>query len=142
MNRSYTMIVKNLRLKHGLSQEQLASMTHLSTRTIQRIEKDDTVSIESLNLLAKVFNMDTQELQMILEERKNDNIAYDTKQVLCRKKINQKVLIFVLVNLMLFTINMITNAHHWWFLYPLFGWGTLLIYKSFFKHKLKTLNII
>lgn len=57
------MIVKNLRLKHGLSQEQLASMTHLSTRTIQRIEKDDTVSMESLNLLAKVFNMDTQELK-------------------------------------------------------------------------------
>lgn len=136
------MIIKNLRLKNGLSQEQLASMTQLSTRTIQRIEKDDTASIESLNLIAKAFNIDIQELQTMLEEKENDITLKDTEQVPCHTKANRNVFVFLVVNLMLFTINMMTNSHHWWFVYPLVGWGTLLVYKNVVKCKLKTINII
>ena len=51
------MIIKNLRIENGLSQEKLANITSLSTRTIQRIEKDDTGSIESLNKIAEAFNI-------------------------------------------------------------------------------------
>ena len=57
------MIIKNLRLENGWSQEKLADLTTLSTRTIQRIEKDDNASLESLNLLASAFKLDIKELQ-------------------------------------------------------------------------------
>ena len=51
------MIIKNLRLENGWSQEKLANLTTLSTRTIQRIEKDDNASLESLNLLEIAFSI-------------------------------------------------------------------------------------
>ncbi len=31
--------------------------------------------------------------------------------------------VYILVNIMLFIINLLSNAGNWWFLYPLGGWG-------------------
>lgn len=52
------MIVKKLRERRNWSQEQLAIMAGLSTRTIQRIESGNKASIESLKALASVFEVD------------------------------------------------------------------------------------
>lgn len=52
------MILRKLRLQHGWSQEQLAELTGLSTRTIQRIERGGQASLESANALAAVFEVD------------------------------------------------------------------------------------
>ncbi len=52
------MILRKLRLQHGWSQEQLAELTGLSTRTIQRIERGGQPSLESANALAAVFKVD------------------------------------------------------------------------------------
>ncbi len=52
-----TMIVRKLRLKKGWSQEQLASLTDLSVRTIQRIERGQTPSLESKRAFAAVFEI-------------------------------------------------------------------------------------
>ena len=30
---------------------------------------------------------------------------------------------YVIVNLLLFCINLLQSPGHWWFFYPLFGWG-------------------
>lgn len=57
------MVIKNLRLENNWSQEHLANLASLSTRTIQRIEKDDTGSLDSLKVLAKVFEISIEELQ-------------------------------------------------------------------------------
>jgi hypothetical protein len=35
--------------------------------------------------------------------------------------------VFVLVNFMLFFINLLTDTSYWWFIYPLGGWGIGLI---------------
>lgn len=35
--------------------------------------------------------------------------------------------VFILVNIMLFTINMLNDPGHWWFIYPLGGWGIGLV---------------
>lgn len=51
------MIVRKLRLQKGWSQEQLATLTGLSTRTIQRIERGQTPSLESKRALAAVFEV-------------------------------------------------------------------------------------
>lgn len=56
------MIVKKLREKKNWSQEQLAIMSGLSTRTIQRIESGNNASIESLKSIASVFEVDIDTL--------------------------------------------------------------------------------
>ena len=57
------MIVKRLREKRNWSQEQLATMSGLSTRTIQRIESGNKASLESLKALASVFEIDISKLK-------------------------------------------------------------------------------
>jgi len=52
------MILKQLRLSRHLSQEQLADMSGLNVRTIQRIESGKNSSVESLKCLASALNVD------------------------------------------------------------------------------------
>ncbi len=52
------MIVRKLRLQKGWSQEQLAELTGLSVRTIQRLERGQAPSLESARSLAAVFEVD------------------------------------------------------------------------------------
>ncbi|PID65092.1 MAG: XRE family transcriptional regulator, partial [Gammaproteobacteria bacterium] len=52
------MIIQKLRLEHGWSQQQLAEMSGLSVRTIQRIENGKSPSVESIKALAAVFDID------------------------------------------------------------------------------------
>ena len=56
------MVVRKFREKRNWSQEQLATMTGLSTRTIQRIESGNKASLESLKALAAVFEVDISRL--------------------------------------------------------------------------------
>ena len=57
------MIVRKLRLKHGWTQSELAVMTGLTTRTIQRIEQGQRPSLESCKALASVFEVDLSSIQ-------------------------------------------------------------------------------
>ncbi len=52
------MILRKLRLQQGWSQEQVAEITDLSVRTIQRIERGGQASLESAKALAAVFQVD------------------------------------------------------------------------------------
>ncbi len=56
------MILKQVRLSRLLSQEQLAQMSGLSVRTIQRIESGHSPSLESLKCLASVLEIDVSTL--------------------------------------------------------------------------------
>lgn len=56
------MILKQLRMSRLLSQEQLARMSGLSVRTIQRIESGHVPSMESLKCLASVLEVDVPTL--------------------------------------------------------------------------------
>lgn len=55
--------VKTLRLAKGWSQEQLAEVSCLGVRTVQRIEKDGVCSLESRNSLASAFDVQSEDLQ-------------------------------------------------------------------------------
>jgi transcriptional regulator with XRE-family HTH domain len=57
------MQVKTLRLHKSWSQEQLAQLSGLNVRTIQRIEKGDSVGLETLKSLAAVFEIDVNDLK-------------------------------------------------------------------------------
>jgi transcriptional regulator with XRE-family HTH domain len=52
------MLIQKLRLQRGWSQQQLADLSGLSVRTIQRLEKGQDASVESLKSLAAVFEID------------------------------------------------------------------------------------
>lgn len=68
------MILKQLRLSRHLSQEQLADMSGLNVRTIQRIESGKNASVESLKCLASALNVDIATLnQEKFNVNKNSN---------------------------------------------------------------------
>jgi len=52
------MIVRKLRLQRGWSQEHLAALTGLTSRTIQRLERGQRPSLDSQQALAAVFEVD------------------------------------------------------------------------------------
>lgn len=62
-----SLIVQKLRLQRGWSQQQLAELSGLSVRTVQRIEGGQNATAESLKSLAAVFEVDFQELRSALE---------------------------------------------------------------------------
>jgi len=119
------MVIKSLRLKNGWSQEKLAELSNLSLRTIQRIEKDDNASLKSLKQLASAFNLELNQLQEMLQSKKSKKIEQD------KVKKDTEITIFILVNLLLFIINIATSTKHLWFIYPLLGWGIPLFYKRY-----------
>ena len=61
------MSVKSLRLKSNWSQEQLAHLSGLNVRTIQRIEKGERVGLETLKSLASVFEITIDDLKKVIE---------------------------------------------------------------------------
>src|SRR5690606_15331576 len=68
------MILKRLREKRKISQEQLALMAGLSVRTIQRIERGHQASFEALKSLASVLevNISTLEQEMGMIDKTSD----------------------------------------------------------------------
>jgi transcriptional regulator with XRE-family HTH domain len=63
------MIVKKLRVERNWSQEQVATFSGLSVRTIQRVESGQSASLETLKSLASVFEVEisklTEEIKVI-----------------------------------------------------------------------------
>jgi transcriptional regulator with XRE-family HTH domain len=68
------MLVQKLRLQRGWSQEQLAELSGLSVRTIQRIERGLPASNETLKSLASVFEIDFSTLQATQENPMNASL--------------------------------------------------------------------
>jgi transcriptional regulator with XRE-family HTH domain len=54
--------VRTMRLENGWTQEQFAELCGLSVRTIQRLEKTGTASLETTNALAAVLHTERREL--------------------------------------------------------------------------------
>jgi transcriptional regulator with XRE-family HTH domain len=63
--------VKSLRLQKHWSQDQLAQLSDLNVRTIQRVEKGESVGAETLKSLASVFEISTDELINSIDNEKN-----------------------------------------------------------------------
>ena len=70
------MLVKSLRQKSNWSQEQLAQLSGLNIRTIQRVEKGEGVGFETFKYLTAVFEVDVNELK---NENRKENEVHDTQ---------------------------------------------------------------
>ncbi|WP_442855148.1 helix-turn-helix domain-containing protein [Colwellia sp. TT2012] len=69
------MMLKELRISRHFSQEQLAQMSGLNVRTIQRIESGQNASLESLKCLASVLDVDIPTLnqEKLVIDKNSDN---------------------------------------------------------------------
>ena len=61
-------VIKTQRSNRAWSQTQLAEVSGLSLRTIQRIEKTGVASLESVKSLASVFEIDIKDIQQCLNK--------------------------------------------------------------------------
>ena len=122
------MLVQKLRLQRGWSQQQLAELSGLNVRTIQRIEKGQEPSVESLKSLAAVFNVEFS----TLKEQGMDNAVSETQsaeeilafnQVRKLKDFYIHLAQYVLVIAVLTVINALTTPNHWWVQWVVMGWG-------------------
>ncbi len=86
------MIIRKLRLEKGWSQEQLAEMAGVSTRTIQRIERGGQASLETKKCLAAVFEINLINLQKDQKDNdmSDDKITQDERAALNKMRRRMK----------------------------------------------------
>ncbi len=122
------MLVQKLRLQRGWSQQQLAELSGLNVRTIQRIEKGQEPSVESLKSLAAVFNVEFS----TLKEQSMDNVISESQsaeEILAFNQVRKlkgfyiHLAQYVLVIALLTVINALTTPNRWWVQWVIMGWG-------------------
>lgn len=59
--------IRDLRLQHGWTQQQLADICDLSLRTIQRVELHGIASLETCKALAGAFDIERSKLELPAE---------------------------------------------------------------------------
>ncbi|WP_041521946.1 helix-turn-helix domain-containing protein [Gilvimarinus agarilyticus] len=137
------MNVRKLRLQKGWSQEQLAELTGLSIRTISRIERGQTPSLESRNALASVFDVDASQWniedsdmestanQHTETSREATQVDLEEQQAIeCVREVKAFytcVLTYCVIIPFLFVINWMTSPGYIWAWWPAIGWGVGLL---------------
>ena len=116
--------IKKMRLDRHWSQEQLAEMSGLSARTIQRIENGENAGLESLKSLAAVFETNITDSDKKEEEqiRKEEEYVQNVKGF-------YKLLVLAIFSLVVFFVIAIfeSDSEGWFlFLYMLIFWAVSL----------------
>lgn len=127
------MLIQKLRLKRGWSQQQLAEVSGLSTRTIQRLEAGFPPSTESLKSLAAAFEVDFSTLKPEPEmdtatstasshdPEKQEKEAF--RYVRKLKGFYAHLFQYVMVVGFLAIINVVFSPGYLWVLWVAGGWG-------------------
>lgn len=120
-------MIRKLRLEKGWSQEELAHFSGLSVKSIQRAEKGNNISVETLKSLAAVFEIDFNQLKEKQEMSFEDKLNIDEKELLkdirAKKGFYLHAINFFIVMSGLFLINYIFMGGYKWVWWVLFGWG-------------------
>jgi transcriptional regulator with XRE-family HTH domain len=127
--------LKSKRLRRAWSQEQLAEISGLSVRTVQRIEQGGTASLDTLKAIACAFDTDVSLLQnsvsnttptvevtstVSAEQQPMSSLHKREDRI---EQFHRHLIIYLLVNLGLFIVDITTSSDSLWFYYPLFFWG-------------------
>jgi transcriptional regulator with XRE-family HTH domain len=134
------LLIQKLRLQRGWSQEQLAELTGLSVRTIQRIERGQTPSAESLKALAAVLEVNfgaLREAHMATPAANPDTDPADHQDVSAdealafakMRKIKSfyiHVAEYVLIIAFLALVNLISSPQRIWFQWAAIPWALVL----------------
>lgn len=115
--------IKKMRLERHWSQDQLAEMSGLSIRTIQRIENGENAGLESLKSLASVFEInitDSDKKQDMEQIRKEESYIHNLKGF-------YKLFAIAILSLVLPFIMALNDPSSWSvFLWILLSWGVIL----------------
>ena len=126
------MIVRKLRLQRAWSQEQLAELSGLNVRTIQRIERGQNAGLESLKSLAAVFEIDLSELNQEADMREEaTKLTYEESKALEYvrdiKGFYAHLISYVLVIPILIAVNILYSPEYMWVWWTTLGWGVGVI---------------
>ncbi|QIL21822.1 helix-turn-helix domain-containing protein [Thermomonas sp. HDW16] len=144
------MLVQKLRLQYGWSQQQLAELSGLSVRTIQRIERGMPASTETLKSLASIFEIDFNQLSSEQPDMNSNDTARGLKHspeemlafahVRKLKAFYKQLMTYVVVIGAMVIANMFYMPHawagwkylpNWWVAWPALIWGfSLLVWAS------------
>lgn len=125
-------MIQKLRLQRGWSQQQLADLSGLSVRTIQRIEQGQVASTESLKSLAAVFEIDFSTLQepgMNTTTAPASPAAFNADEALAFAQVRKlkgfylHLAQYVVVVALLLGINLWTRPQYLWVGWVAMGWG-------------------
>ncbi len=128
MNENHHILIQKLRLRHGWSQEQLATLSGLSVRTIQRLERGTAASPETLKAVAAVFEIDFNQLREPTMEQKV-TLAVSNDEELAFRKVRKirsfyvHLAQYVIIMGILSAYNLIYTPGNFWAVWPLLGWG-------------------
>lgn len=126
------MIIRKLRLERGYSQEDLAAMSGVSVRTIQRIERGAAANPESLKSLAAALDVEFGELRkdqpmptspapnlppLPADEREAMEYVRDIQGFYTH------LVQYLVVMVLLVGINLWTSPGYFWAIFPAIGWG-------------------
>lgn len=121
------MLIQKLRLQRGWSQEQLAEVSGVSVRTIQRLERGQPGSLESMNALAAVFEIDLNRLKEPEMDTPRANLPPDEALALTHVRKVKGFYIhltqYLIVIPILAAINLAGYPSYLWFVWPALGWG-------------------
>ena len=106
-------------------------LTGLSVRTIQRVERGQNPSAESLKAIAAVLEVDFGDLREAhMTQAMNRNVSADEALALDRvrkiKGFYMHVIEYVLIIGFLTILNLFANPHHIWVAWAATPWGLLL----------------
>lgn len=136
------MIVQQYRLERGWSQEQLAEISGLNVRTIQRIESGQPARLETYKALGAAFDVDFT----LLQENAVSEIARDPERIdiaLAFARVRKirgfygHAMSYVLVNSGLVLLNLLATPHEFWAIFPIIGWGIGLL-----SHGLRAFDLV
>jgi transcriptional regulator with XRE-family HTH domain len=138
------MLVQKLRLKRGWSQQQLADLSGVSVRTIQRLERGQPASTETLKSLASVFETDFSTLQaepdMTHSDPDSKSISTSTsgasaEEVLAFQHVRRLKRFYVHLGRYVLVIGALTainflSPERMWVQWPALGWGIGLLFHA------------
>ncbi|MBR5943839.1 MAG: helix-turn-helix transcriptional regulator [Lachnospiraceae bacterium] len=74
-------LIKEMRIKHDMTQRRLAELTHVTTRTIISIEKEQySPSLMLAYRMSIIFNTSIEELCCLKENLMKEDLGYETSK--------------------------------------------------------------
>lgn len=127
------MLIQKLRLQRGWSQEQLAELSGLSVRTIQRLERGQTASVESLKSLGAVFEIDFSNLrEPVMDPTMSQGVSADETVAFARVRNIKRFYIHVVQYCVTVGVLAIANyvfyPRYFWVVWVAIGWGAALVF--------------
>ncbi|BEM86669.1 DNA-binding protein [Serratia marcescens] len=125
--------IRPLRLEKGWSQEQLATIAGLSTRTVQRIENGEQASLETLTAIAAALGVQVSDLTSPPQAETPSEVDEEQRirrQVVAEGKLLSMAVRFAVIGALLFAINELTHPQYLWSLWAIGGMSLALVMRA------------